>query len=136
GFPVTDAINDCSTGVPTVPSFADVVVIRDESGSMFAAQQFSVRLIASLDAGLAAKGVGVGGTNQFGLVGYGGGGTINLGHVIPVGPNNAPFGTAAQYGTAAQTLVTSGFAEDGYAGMDTAFKGYQLRQNSVKFMIL
>jgi hypothetical protein len=110
----------------------------DESASMTFAEQFSIQFITDLENGLLAKGLGnsAAGGNQYGLVGYGGGGVIEPGHVIPVGPNNAPFGTSVEYGVAAQTLVVSGAIEDGYSAIDLMLKSYQPRVDAAKFVIL
>ncbi len=139
GLPMNDTLNSgiCS-GVVDNPPYADVIVVMDESASMFFAQQFSIQFIADLDNGLLTKNLGntPAGGNQFALLGFAGGGTTNLGHVITVGPNNAPFGTAAEYGVAAQGLVTTGGTEDGYAAMDLALKSYQPRVDAAKFVIL
>ncbi len=83
GFPQTDTLNTgfCTATAPT--PFADVIVVMDESGSMAFAQQFSVGLIADLDAALLAAGIGTTGGNRFGLVGYGNADEIP--RSIPVG---------------------------------------------------
>ncbi len=158
GYPVVlSSLEDCTVGAGFTPggaaqndthnsglcgpvaasaSFADVVVVLDESGSMFGAQQFTIGMIADLEAALQRSGIGssAAGGNRFGLVGYG---DINaVGRSVPVGANGALFGTAAQYGTAVGTLTTNGFIEDGYDGIDEVLENYAFRSNAQKFIIL
>ncbi len=139
GLPMNDTLNSgiCGAEVDN-PPYADVIVVMDESASMFFAQQFSIQFIADLESGLLTKGLGStpAGGNQFALLGFGGAGSIELGQVIPVGANNAPFGTAAEYGVAAMGLVSNGGIEDGYAAMDLMLQSYQPRVDAAKFVIL
>jgi len=164
GFPVVlTSINDCSIGAGLTPDgrpqydtlntgacdptdvsvpYADVVVVMDESASMAFAQQFSIGMVADLDAALVAAGVGDGttGINQFGLVGFGGSSfdtpPHELGHSHPVGPGGALFGTSAQYGVAAQTLVENGATEDGWEALQFTLDNYTFRPEAAKFVIL
>ncbi len=64
-----DTINTCASEFIVG---ADVVVIMDESASMFFAQEFSKQLITDLEDGLIAAGIGVEQGNRYGLVGFGG----------------------------------------------------------------
>ena len=97
GVPQTDTINSgaCRTTTSTVP-YVDVVVLMDESGSMFFAQQFSAGMITDLEAALVSAGIGAGsaGTNLYGLAGFGGAPPHELGHAHPIGANGALFGSA------------------------------------------
>ncbi|MBL9032866.1 MAG: PEP-CTERM sorting domain-containing protein [Phycisphaerae bacterium] len=110
-------------------SIADIVFVVDESGSMAGEHAWIASMIASLDAGLAAKGVQA----QYGLVGFGGGGAGNAGRQINVG--GGQFGTAAQFAAAAGSLVTTGATEDGYAGVNFAL-GYTFRPGAAQNFIL
>ena len=158
GYPVVmSSLEDCTVGAGFTPggaaqndthnsglcgpvaasaSFADVIVVMDESGSMFGAQQFSIGMIADLDAALLRSGIGssAAGANRYGLVGYGD--QNEVGRSVPLGANGALFGTAAQYGTAVSTLTINGAIEDGYDGIDHALENYAFRPNAEKFIIL
>ncbi|MFV2069110.1 MAG: vWA domain-containing protein, partial [Pirellulales bacterium] len=144
GRPQNDALNSGSCDVALGDAitadvaFADVIVVIDESGTMAAEQDFSEQFIVDLDAALVAAGIGDGsqGSNRFGLVGFGGSTPEQVGHAHQVGPGNALFGTAAEYVTAAQTLVVNGAIEDGYSGIQFALDNYQLRPDAAKFIIL
>lgn len=109
------------------PSFADVIVLMDESGSMSGEQTWIKNQITTLDTGLIAEGLT---PNQYGLFGFGAssgtsgsdlirgfdvGGT---GAGVPNGTGS--FGTAAQFQTAANNLVVNGGTEDGYAAINAA----------------
>ncbi len=121
------------------PEYVDVIVVIDESGTMSGSQMFTEFLIPALEADLLAQGIGAGADpNQYGLVGFGGSssGGHQLGHAHPVGPAGALFGSATEYVTAAQSLVISGSAEDGYSGIQFALDNYPLRPNAEKFIIL
>lgn len=156
GYPVVlSSLEDCTVGagftlggaaqndthnsglcgpVAAATSFADVIVVMDESASLTGAQQFSIGMIADLDAALLRSGIGTSaaGANRYGLVGFGD--SNEVGRSVPVG--GGLFGTAAQYGTAVGTLTTNGAIEDGYEGIDFALKNYQFRPNAQKFIIL
>ncbi|MFN0134278.1 MAG: PEP-CTERM sorting domain-containing protein [Phycisphaerales bacterium] len=110
-------------------SIADIVFVVDESGSMGGEHAWIAGMIASLNAGLASKGVSA----QYGLVGFGGGGAGNAGRQINVG--GGQFGTAAQFATAAGSLVTTGSTEDGYAGVNFGM-GYTFRPGAAQNFIL
>ncbi len=132
GLAQTDTINSCSSQ-STIG--ADVIVIMDESASMTFAQQFSVQLIANLEAGFQKAGVGTVNGNRYGLVGYG-----NFAQVprsIPVGGNGDLFGTATEYGVAANAnLVVDGDTEDGWAAIDYTLNNYAYRPGAAKYAIL
>ena len=134
GKPQTDTLNSgfCSGSV-SVP-FADVIVVMDESASMGFAQQFSIGLIADLDAALLSAGIGTSGGNRFGLVGYGDFNQVP--RAIPVGSNGSLFGTSVEYAVAANTLQSSGAIEDGYQAIDFALDSYSYRANAVKYVLL
>ena len=119
--------------VPTAP-FADIIVLMDESLTMFQSQQFSVGMIADLDAALLQAGIGTSAANpnRYGLVGFA---DINsVPRSVPVG--GQLFGTAAQYGVAVSTLSVDGFTEDGYLATKFALDNYPIRTNAKKFIIL
>ena len=127
-----DTINSCSS--QSIIG-ADVVVIMDESASMTFAQQFSIQLIADLEAGFQAAGVGKSAGNRYGLVGYGNANTVP--RSIPVSSTGDLFGTASEYGVAANAnLVVDGFTEDGWSAIDYSLINYSLRPNAAKYYIL
>lgn len=124
-------------GVAEAATFADVVVVVDESGSMSGEHAWLSSMIPALDANLAAHGVGSGAdSNRYGLVGFGAadsGGHSEAGHTHLVG--GSPLGTAAQFSTATSGLVTTGGTEDGYSGINTAL-GYSFRPGAAVNIIL
>jgi hypothetical protein len=137
GRPQLDTLNTglCGQIDVSVP-FADIIVVVDESASMGFAQEFSVDLIADIEADLQAAGIGTTGAggNLFGLVGYG-----NFDQVprsIPVGANGALFGTSVEYAAAAGTLTVDGAIEDGYQAIDFALNTYTYRPAAAKFVLL
>ena len=158
GFPVTlTSAEDCTIGAGWTPEgahqtdtmntracvadetsakFADIVVVMDESGSMFTTQQFSIQLVAQLEAALQAAGIGTSsaGGNRYGLTGYGG--FPDDARALPLGPNNRLFGTAAEYAAAAANLTISGATEDGYDGINFVVDNYAFRPQAEKFIIL
>jgi VCBS repeat-containing protein len=142
GQPQTETLKGyaCGAVVTTVP-YADVIVVIDESGSMRQQQIFTETMIPQLEAALLAAGVGSGtaGGNQYGLVGFGGGGAgspHSTGHAHPLGSSGQLWGTATEYVVAAGTLVTQSGSADGYYGIDYALQNYNFRPNAAKFMIL
>lgn len=144
GRPQTDTINSGACAPADQPTdtspYIDLIVVMDESASMAFAQQFSIQLIADLDAALVSQGIGDGtsGVNQFGLVGYGNGlpGLDDLGRALPVGGATQLFGSSAQYAIAAAQLTDFGVQEDGYAAMDFALDNYTYRADAAKFVLL
>jgi len=96
------------------PTFADVVAIVDESGSMAGEHAWLGGMMTSLQAGLV--GAGVVGPNNYGLVGFGN--SAQIPRQINVG--GGQFGDAAQFATATSSLVISGSLEDGWAGITFA----------------
>lgn len=138
GTPQTDTHNSGLCGQEVGVPYADIVVVMDESGSMAFAQQFSVGLVAALDAGLAATGVGDGtrGINRFGLVGFG---DLNVvPRAIPVGAGGALFGTSSEYAIAAGQLTETGAIEDGWLALHFTVDTYlpAMRPEAAKFVIL
>ena len=117
-------------------SFADVVVIIDESGSMAGEQTWVSGLIPSLDTALRNAGVGNGAdVNRYGLVGFGSGiSGGDLGRTLTVG--GGLFGTPTEFSTAASGLVTSGGFEDGYSAIDYALNNYTSRAGAATNYIL
>ncbi|HAC35462.1 MAG TPA: PEP-CTERM sorting domain-containing protein [Gammaproteobacteria bacterium] len=117
------------------PISADIISIVDESGSMGGEHAWLGSVMTSLEAGLAAKNVGTGPqANRYGLTGFGGSSTHFAPHKHAVGGGD--FGTAAQFGTAAGTLVTNGGTEDGWAGIDYALNNYTYNVGAAKNLIL
>lgn len=127
---VLAATSMVATTAQAAPAFADVIVLMDESGSMSGEHAWLGGMIGSLDAGLNTAGLT---PNQYGLVGFGGGGTHLPGHQHNVG--GSQFGTAAQYATATGTLVLNGGTEDGYSGINAA-NGYTFRAGAARNYIL
>ncbi len=113
----------------------DTVVIIDESGSMAGEQSWIQQVIPALESAFQAAGFGSGtDANRYGLVGFGGGGSGNLGRTLTANGNQL-FG-AADFSTAASNLVTSGGFEDGYSAIDYTFNNYNFRSEAVKNFIL
>lgn len=139
GRPQADTLSlgACQTRTDVAP-FVDIVVVMDDSASMGFAQTFSAQLMLDIDAALVAAGIGspAQGGNQFGLLAYGGQNTTTTPAALPVGPNNALFGTAPQYGAAVSTLQASGVIEDGYLAIETALDTYQFRPQAEKYILL
>ncbi len=103
---------------------------------MFGSQQFSIGMIADLDAALLQAGIGssAAGANRYGLIGFADANDVP--RAVPLGANGQLFGTAAQYGTAVGSLSVNGAIEDGYLAIDFALDNYALRPNAEKFVIL
>ncbi len=138
GRPQTDTLSlgACQTNATAAP-FADIVVVMDDSASMAFAQQFSQQLIVDIDNALQATGIGTSaGANQFGLVAFGGLATDVTPAAIPLGANNALFGTAAQYGAQVSTLAALGGIEDGYLAVEFALDTYTFRPQAAKYILL
>lgn len=112
------------TGQAQAAAVADVVVVVDESGSMGGEHAWLPGMISSLDTALAGKGI----TGNFALVGFGA--SSPAPHLL------TDFTTAAGFGTAAGSLVTSGGFEDGYDGIDYAFSTVSWTAGSARNVIL
>ncbi|OZH52391.1 hypothetical protein AFK68_21660 [Hydrocoleum sp. CS-953] len=115
---------------------ADVVVIVDESTSMFGEHQWLGTMIPQLDTALQSKGLI---DNRFGLVGFGNynysNNSHNLGRSLPVGGAN--FATSAEFTTATNNLLVSGWFEDGYSAIDFALNNYSFREDvAVNFILV
>ena len=111
---------------------ADVVVIIDESGSMYNDQQWLGTMIPQLDTALQSQGVT---GNRFGMVGFGSGTSGYLGRSVPVGGAN--FGTSAEFAIATNSLFVNGGFEDGYSAIDFALNNYTFRQGvAVNFILV
>lgn len=106
-------------------SFVDVVVVVDESGSMSAEHAWLPGMINALNTEL----VNLGYTVNYGLFGFGS--TAN-----PNGRTLLNAGTAAQFGTAASNLVTSGSSEDGYTALKFASDNYSFTVGAARNYIL
>ena len=137
GRPNVDTVNSgACAGIVQSVGFADVVVLMDDSGSMFTAQQFSKQLINDLESAFVGSGVGDGtlGINRYGLVEFGG--FNDFAGTVPLGPGGALFGTPAEFAVGIDTLTQSGFAEDGYEAIHFGLDNYSLREDAAKFFIL
>lgn len=126
-----------STALATSPilaqaaSYADVIFVVDESGSMSGEHAFLADFVTGIETNLASNGI----TLNFGLTGYGGGGSTNSGHAFLLDGNL--YGDAAAFSTAAGGLVISGSTEDGYAALNFALNTYSLTPNaSVTFVLV
>ena len=108
-----------------VPTFADVSVLMDESGSMSGEQSWIAAQIPVLETGLVGAGLA---PNQYNLIGFGasaGGSPSDLrgfpaGNPVPVNNSPGTYGTSAQFVTAAAGLVANGGTEDGWAAINLA----------------
>lgn len=94
-----------------------IVFVVDESGSMSGEHTFLQSFAPALEQQLLAAGLS---SVQFGLVGFGNSAVVPRQFLI--GGN--PFGSAADFATAAGGLVISGGTEDGYAGIQYALDNY------------
>lgn len=123
---------------------ADIGTIVDESGSMSGEQAWLPNMIAALESGLNAAGVGdAGDANRYGTVGYGSGG--NHGGSAPHshldnggsdGSTGDIWQAAGDYGNTTPGFTTSGSFEDGYAGIDYFLNNYDRRANAATNVIL
>ncbi|MEM8823671.1 MAG: VPLPA-CTERM sorting domain-containing protein [Pseudomonadota bacterium] len=123
------ALGTTSASATTVNTISNVVFIVDESGSMAGEQAFLENTVVDgLDAGLAAAGV----TNRsYAVVGFGGGGTGNLGDLV--GPLTSDT-TATK--AALNNLNTSGSFEDGYSAIDFALNNISFTPGAAVNFIL
>ena len=132
-FPAAAAIACLmSAQTATAQSFtSDFVFVVDESGSLAEEQSGVARAVAGLDTTLSTFSSG----NRYGLVGFGSA-TETAGRSIPVG--GGLFGTAPEFETAAQDLRLDGGTEDGYSGLDLAFRTYgpELRNEAERFVVI
>lgn len=94
-----------------------IVFVVDESGSMSGEHAFLQSFVPALESQLLAAGLN---SVQFGLVGFGNSAVVPRQFLI--GGN--PFGSAADFASAAGGLVISGGTEDGYAGIQYALNNY------------
>lgn len=94
-----------------------IVFVVDESGSMSGEHTFLQTFAPALEQQLLAAGLT---SVQFGLVGFGNSAVVPRQFLI----NGSPFGSAADFATAAGGLVISGGTEDGYAGIQYALDNY------------
>ncbi|NEO86001.1 MAG: VWA domain-containing protein [Spirulina sp. SIO3F2] len=129
------ALCSALTANATAAEFADFLFVVDESGSMNTEHRWLGDMIGSLEAGLQAKGVGLGTqSNRYGLVGFGSSTQGKLGRSLLMG--NQQFGSANQFSTATNSLITSGKDEDGYAAIDFGFSNYNFRKNAAVNIVL
>lgn len=118
-----------------VPFAADVLFVVDESGSMAGEHAWLGSMISSLDSGLVSAGVGTGGLNNYGLVGYGATSSHGIdGHKHTVGSGD--WGSASDFSTATGSLVTSGGTEDGWQAIDYALNNYTFRAGAALNIVL
>ena len=104
-----------SAQAQAIGAFADIVVLVDESGSMSAEHAWIGSTILSLEAELAAAGVGTGvDANRYQLVGFGGTSSHVLGH------DHGGFTNAFDFNAETSTLTLAGATEDGYDAIDHA----------------
>jgi hypothetical protein len=112
---------------------ADIMFVVDESGSMAGEHAWLQSMVATLESKLVAAGVGAGvNANRYGLVGFAR--SSNAPHKILVGGGD--WGTAAQLGSAATTLVTSGSIEDGWRAIHYAINNYTYRDAAINFILI
>lgn len=120
-----------ATGIShAAPLYGDIVAIVDESGSMSGEHAWLGGMATALDNGLIAASLT---PNRFGLVGFGGSNGHLQGHSHLVA--GGQFGTSAEFGTAATTLLINGATEDGYSGITTALS-YTFRPDAARNFIL
>ncbi|MEI4231794.1 autotransporter outer membrane beta-barrel domain-containing protein [Roseovarius sp. D22-M7] len=112
-------------------STANLIFAVDESGSMAGEQTFLGNFASDIDTALSGAGFS---TVNFGLTGFGGGGTGNLGRSFDIG--GALFGNAADFSTATTNLVTSGGFEDGYSAIDFILGTYPSTAGTSTTLIL
>lgn len=116
-------------------SFADFVFLVDESGSMYGEHSWLGQSIGDLELALQGKGVGVGSEeNRYGLIGFGGG---YSGASRPFSMGGSLFGSVSELSSATNSLVTNGWAEDGYSAIDYALNNYSFRDGAaVNFVLI
>lgn len=96
---------------------AEIVFVVDESGSMQGEQIFLQTFVPALEQQLLAAGLI---SVRFGLVGFGDTNEVPRQFLIA----GQPFGSAADFASAATGLVTNGGTEDGYAGIQYVLDNY------------
>lgn len=124
---------------------ADIGTIVDESGSMAGEQAWLPDMIAALEAGLVAAGVGDGAdANQYGTVGYGSSnfqhqgrpGSVQGGHKHLDATTGEEWQAAGDYGDTDPGFVTQGGYEDGYEAIDFFLSEYTFRPDAATNIIL
>lgn len=114
-------------------TISDIIAVVDESGTMAGEHAWLGEMVGSLETKLFNAGVT---SNQYGLVGFGGGPTPP--HFDPhkhlVGGED--FGTSAQFATATGGLVRGGILEDGWDGINFALDNYTFRPTAATNLIL
>ena len=106
-------------------SFADVVFVVDESGSMSGEHAWIRNMVLDLNAALEEEGIG---PNYFSLIGY-----LGSPRVFQIDGN--PFGTADELSQVARGLRASGGTEDGYRAIDRGLD-FDFRDGSAVNFIL
>ncbi|MEZ5398582.1 MAG: PEP-CTERM sorting domain-containing protein [Bryobacteraceae bacterium] len=103
----------------------NVVVVVDESRSMVDEHAWLPGMMHTLSMEL----INLGYAPTFGLYGFGYGGAV-------LGRELLDNGTAEEFATASAGLVASGGAEDGYAGIDFAFRNFSFTPGAAVNVIL
>ncbi|MEM1374837.1 MAG: autotransporter domain-containing protein [Pseudomonadota bacterium] len=110
----------------------DLVFLVDESGSMAGEQVFIGDIAPTIESAIQAGGTP---NVNFSLIGFGNGnGTDNDGRIVPVG--GSTFGNATEFDAATDTLLLSGFLEDGYAAIDFALANVVTPGNATTFVLI
>lgn len=117
---------------------ADVILVVDESGSMFTEHDWIPGMTRELDEALRVVNIGVQPRNLFGVVGYGAdclSENFTVGRVITT-PDNEIFTFGSAVNEFTSMLGTDGRMEDGYSGIKTALEGYPSRNAAKQFILI
>ncbi|KEF30793.1 MAG: PEP-CTERM sorting domain-containing protein [Gammaproteobacteria bacterium] len=128
-----------SSAAMAAPITADVVFLVDESGSMSGEHNWLSTMIASLESGLQAEGVGVTDANRYSLVGFGGADSYYSGnHLDPHAHDmgGSDWGSSSDFATATGSLVTTGGTEDGWNALDWAINNLSYRSDAAVNFVL
>lgn len=114
---------------------ADIVLLVDESGSMYSEHQWLRQMVKLLDDMLKKHGVGVMQENLFAIIGYGSQyQNYEFGRVLS--PGGQHFVTADDIDLLVDELWVDGRREDGYVAIQFAFDNLQFRNGTAKQYIL
>lgn len=105
-----------AAAVPAQAADVNLVFLVDESGSMGGEHGFLQTFVPQVESDLTSL---ASLSSSYGLIGYGG---PSSGAPRQFQVGGADFGTASEFVTAANSLVTSGGFEDGYAAIDFALQ--------------
>ena len=112
----------------------DLVLLVDESGSMYAEHQWLRRMVKQLDKMLKKYGVGVTRPNLFAVIGYGSQYLDSeMGRVVSTG---SQFVSSKEIDSLIDKLWVDGRNEDGYAAIKFGFDQLQFRDGTAKQFIL